>query len=322
MKKNDNDSVTKIHSTGRYARQILILVNVGKPVQVPAEFDPPNCLRPGIPENATWLYNFKSFFKMARTSSQNQGAEAAVGELIRQMTRKEKDYSAGLLENNGHVQSMAMQLAHGNSLEGLLDPTKLKEYRDTVKKLALQNVQHERQVKAYVQGLQRLDDSGPRGETVDYPKVLKEAMSQAHAEIQENSVDMEQEALYLKVCEALNEPKLGKMEEDDVIMAEGGPQINLKCPITGTLMEDPYRNSVCGHVYEKEAILNHLKKDRMKRCPVAGCSTSRITEEMLRQDLVTANQIRREKVRQQRARDLMRASQESIDMEDDDDDGR
>lgn len=254
---------------------------------------------------------------MVRSRSQHQGSEAAVGELLRQMIRKEKDYSAGLLENNGHVQAMAMQLAHGNPLEGLLDPTKLQEYRDTVKKLALQNVQHERQVKAYVQGLRELEVKSRQG-GIDYPKVLKDVMNEAHTEIQQNSVAVEQETLYLKVCDSLNEPKSSsRTEEDDEIMAEGGPRINLKCPITGTLMEDPYKNTVCGHVYEKEAILNHLKKDRMKRCPVAGCSTSMITQAMLRPDNVTATQIRREKVRQQRARDLLRASQDTIDMDED-----
>ena len=252
--------------------------------------------------------------------SQHQASEAAVSELLRQMIRKEKDYSAGLLENNGHVQAMAMQLAYGNPLEGLLDPTKLQEYRDTIKKLALQNVQHERQVKAYVEGLRELEVKHREDGSVDYPKVLKDAMNQAHTEIQQNSVAMEQETLYLKVCDSLNEPKeSSKTEDDDEIMAEGGPRVNLKCPITGTLMEDPYKNSVCGHVYEKEAILNHLRKDRTKRCPVAGCSTSQITQAMLRPDNVTATQIRREKVRQQRARDLLRASQDTIDMDDDDD---
>ena len=254
--------------------------------------------------------------------SQYQGSEAAVSELLRQMIRKEKDYSAGILENNGHLQAMAMQLAYGNPLEGLLDPAKLQEYRDSLKRLALQNVQHERQVKAYVQGLRELEVQG-QGRTMDYSKALKDAMNQAHTEIQQNSVAMEQESLYLKVCDSLNEPReSSKTEDDDEILAEGGPRINLKCPITGTLMEDPYKNSVCGHVYEKEAILNHLRKDRMKRCPVAGCSTSMITQAMLRPDNVTATQIRREKVRQQRARDLLRASQDTIDMDDDDDDNK
>mmetsp|Transcript_70909 Transcript_70909/g.205566 ORF Transcript_70909/g.205566 Transcript_70909/m.205566 type:complete len:262 (+) Transcript_70909:101-886(+) len=261
---------------------------------------------------------------MVRSMSQHQGSEAAVSELLRQMIRKEKDYSAGLLENNGHVQAMAMQLAYGNPLEGLLDPTKLQEYRDTVKRLALQNVQHERQVKAYVQGLRELEVQGRDG-SIDYPKVLKDVMNQAHTEIQQNSVATEQESLYLKVCDALNEPKASSKtenEDDDEIMAEGGPRINLKCPITGTLMQDPYKNSVCGHVYEKDAILNHLRKDHRKRCPVAGCSTSMITQAMLRPDNITATQIRREKVRQQRARDLLRASQDTIDMDDDEDENK
>jgi len=42
--------------------------------------------------------------------------------------------------------------------------------------------------------------------------------------------------------------------------------VNLKCPIQGSLMEDPVKNKRCGHVYSKLAIYQHIKIDR--KCPV------------------------------------------------------
>lgn len=45
-----------------------------------------------------------------------------------------------------------------------------------------------------------------------------------------------------------------------------------KCPITGALISVALKNSTCDHVYEREAILNHIKGKGKVRCPYAGCA--------------------------------------------------
>jgi hypothetical protein len=264
---------------------------------------------------------------MMSQQRRHDSAEAGVGELIRQMLRKESEFSTGLRENNDNLQSMAQRLAHGDGLENLLENSKLDEYRESVKRLAAQNVQHERQVKAYIQGLKQLEETchqGGAGATVDYSKVLKEAMSNAHDEIQRNSVEVDQEQLYLKVYEQLNEPSAaganaGGDDDDIAVMPSDNSGGNLKCPITSMLMEDPYKSKVCGHVYEHDAIKSHLKKDKQKRCPVAGCINQGMSEAQLVQDKATANRIRREKIRQKKNQELLAATQDAIEMDEEDD---
>ncbi|KAL4704986.1 hypothetical protein ACJJTC_005472 [Scirpophaga incertulas] len=41
-------------------------------------------------------------------------------------------------------------------------------------------------------------------------------------------------------------------------------------PITKRPIVDPVKNTVCGHVYEKEAIINLIMR-KSSKCPVAGC---------------------------------------------------
>ena len=253
----------------------------------------------------------------------HDSAEAGVSELLRQMLRKETDYSSGLRDNNDFLGPMSQRLSHGEGLENLLESSKLQEFRESVKKLAARNVEHDRQVKAYIQGLKHLEETCHQrggGTTVDYSKLLKEAMINAHGEIQKNSVEVHQERLYLEVVDQLNEPKgRGGGDNDDeeiaILPSDNGGK-SLKCPITTAMMVDPYKSKVCAHVYEKEAIMKHLRI--RKECPVAGCINTKMTVAQLEPDKATANKIRREKVRQQRAQEHQAFTQETIDMDDED----
>lgn len=42
-------------------------------------------------------------------------------------------------------------------------------------------------------------------------------------------------------------------------------------PITKRPIQDPIRNTRCGHIYEHQTILQHIKRKNRARCPVAGC---------------------------------------------------
>lgn len=52
--------------------------------------------------------------------------------------------------------------------------------------------------------------------------------------------------------------------EDDVEV-EGG-RIDLMCPISHNLMQDPVRNKVCGHTYDKSSVINYLRNSH--ECPI------------------------------------------------------
>lgn len=253
-------------------------------------------------------------------SSQRHDGEAAVGVRIQAMLRKENDYLGGLKENNDCLAAAASILAHDSTVSGMLEESKLQEYRDTVKRLALQNVTHHRQVQAYLQGLQNLQAAAASldDKVVDYTKILKESMNAAYSQIEESSVSHDQDDMYMAVSKNLNEPKTSDGADDDeiAVIQGGGTRSSLKCPITCALMENPMKNKVCGHVYEKHAILVHIRNDRLKNCPVTGCRAKGITEAQLEEDRHTATLIRRQKIRDENQRKLELQSQNAIDMDD------
>ncbi|RVE46592.1 hypothetical protein evm_008779 [Chilo suppressalis] len=44
-------------------------------------------------------------------------------------------------------------------------------------------------------------------------------------------------------------------------------------PISKRAIVDPVKNTVCGHIYEKESIMNLLKMKSSVKCPVVGCGS-------------------------------------------------
>jgi len=275
------------------------------------------------------------------------GGQAAVDVRIQALLRQEQDYMGGLKDHQDGLVGVATLVAHDGSLCDLLEETKLIEFRETIKRLALQNVAHHRQVQAYLQGLRTLPnhvaasqqqqqqdeeegDENNNPSVIDYPKVLKEAMSTSFAQMEEDNVRPEEDSWYLTVVNTLNEPKSGTRgqdgadedEDDEIAVMRNGDSngtTNLKCPITGMLMEEPMKNKVCGHVYEKHAILNHIRKDHSRRCPVPGCSSRGITPNQLVEDRTTLVLIRRQKIRDQKQREIQKQSQNAIEMDDSDD---
>jgi SUMO ligase MMS21 Smc5/6 complex component len=100
-------------------------------------------------------------------------------------------------------------------------------------------------------------------------------------------------------------------EEDDLevtIVQRDDPR-SLKCPITRQLFENPVKNKICGHSYDKEAIIQHLRIARNKKCPVAGCNNINIKADQLLENIELTQEVRRYKRRVdlQKERDMTQA---------------
>lgn len=63
-------------------------------------------------------------------------------------------------------------------------------------------------------------------------------------------------------------PETEDDNEDDIEMV--GETQTYRCPITQSMLVEPYRSRVCGHSYEKNAIKTMLARNPMQRCPVGG----------------------------------------------------
>lgn len=71
------------------------------------------------------------------------------------------------------------------------------------------------------------------------------------------------------------QPMPGEEQEDIVMTSTESSILNPNCPLTGkpvTELAEPVRSMDCKHIYDKNAIMQHIRsKDAHGRCPVTGC---------------------------------------------------
>ncbi|XP_045520683.1 E3 SUMO-protein ligase NSE2-like isoform X2 [Pieris brassicae] len=75
------------------------------------------------------------------------------------------------------------------------------------------------------------------------------------------------------------EMKSTRSNLDDSDIAITASQTTYNDPFTKKAIEDPVKNSLCGHIYEKEVIMNIIqKKKKGIKCPVAGCGNKNLIQ--------------------------------------------
>jgi hypothetical protein len=228
-----------------------------------------------------------------------------------QMIRKENHYMNGIRENHDIAMGLANRLRKGNHLEELLPEAEMMEYRERLKHLSEKNVLHERKVSAFLSTLRNLRSSQEPVE--DYQGVLQSKMEQEMQATNRNSVEVHQETNFLKICEELGESTNAKQDDElEVLQASG--TVNLKCPLSGTWLEIPVRNKVCGHVYSKQHILHHIQSNKRNcKCPQVGCLNQNVTAAQLEDDKAIERLVKRELIRQEKER--VQQSQHAMDLE-------
>ncbi|KAH7861227.1 hypothetical protein Vadar_023361 [Vaccinium darrowii] len=79
------------------------------------------------------------------------------------------------------------------------------------------------------------------------------------------------------------QPMPGEEEEDLVMTSTQSNLLNISCPLTGkpiTELENPVRSMDCKHIYEKNAIMHHIRSQHAQ-CPVAGCPKILVKEKVV-----------------------------------------
>ncbi|KAI0836270.1 zinc-finger of the MIZ type in Nse subunit-domain-containing protein [Hypoxylon sp. FL0890] len=96
-------------------------------------------------------------------------------------------------------------------------------------------------------------------------------------------------------------------DDDDLIVAE--EHLDIHCPLSMVVMQDPYTSTVCKHTFEKDSIVQFLRTQPggRARCPQTGCNKE-VTIKNFRPDPVMLRRIKR------------RLAEERNDDDDDDDD--
>jgi hypothetical protein len=233
--------------------------------------------------------------------------------LTNSMIRREGEYRKGIDENRTMVNSLASRLARNGKFDNLLDDDSMNEFRTSLKMLAEGNIANERFLTAYLGAVTSIGNSGNQ-EMDNFQGLLEQTVEQELKKVNDQSPPLTEEPRYLELC-----MKLGEIDEDEDLAVL--PQENassLKCPIKGTLMEDPVKSTVCGHSYSREGIEQHIKNSNVHTsCPMYGCRNNRLNWDQLVDDPETAMLVRREKKRQVYAKKSQSQSQAAIDMDDD-----
>lgn len=265
-----------------------------------------------------------------------EGNSAVTANVLGSIADKQRQYSEPIIKNHTAVENLAQTLQRlRNELIDLLDTstdaekaeiqTFLDEQTKAVHELAQQNVQRQRRVRDFIAGVKIVQkdthDGKNNGADTNYKEAIAAAVTTAQQQAQETEVEVHQDKLYLAVMEALGETPAGGDDEIAFVVGNGSStqNSNLKCPITGVLMEDPVKNSICGHSYSRAGIRSHMQaKQHRAKCPVAGCyNTQVVTERVLADDYGVQQAVRKEKRRQEQ--EQQRIASQANDLMDSDD---
>lgn len=127
-----------------------------------------------------------------------------------------------------------------------------------------------------------------REEATDFKKLFDDEIAKSKANsssVPQNHMLLRQfrEAIW-KVHHA-GQPMPGEEEEDLVMTSTQSILLNISCPLTGkpiTELENPVRSMDCKHIYEKNAIMHHIRsKHAQSQCPVAGCPKILVKEKVV-----------------------------------------
>jgi len=263
----------------------------------------------------------------------HSSSAAAVANAVGSIQRKENEYKEGIGFRRSNTSFLAENLAKGGEMEkimmeateGMEDSIKedikdfLQQQRDRLKKLAFQNIEHEREINAFLSSLDvvRNEVSAGQeneGDVRNYEQMIVDKMESEKKKQQSTMEDVADTLEYRDLCRNLGEkirkqPNKGNSGKDDGdsdsdIEVEKKSGSNLKCPITATWFDEPVKSKQCGHIYSHQAILLYIGNSKMKKCPVAGCSNATLTKAQLEEDKVTVLKVAREKRKEQKEKEL------------------
>ncbi|CAD5116318.1 DgyrCDS5222 [Dimorphilus gyrociliatus] len=80
---------------------------------------------------------------------------------------------------------------------------------------------------------------------------------------------------YTRLIKTLNNEPTNTCEDNDDVVQMDEIKSTI-CPYSQQEMENPVKNKICGHSYEKSAIAEYIKAKRQRAfCPHAGCSNKK-----------------------------------------------
>eukprot|EP00581_Thalassiosira_minuscula_P009391 CAMPEP_0183708166 /NCGR_PEP_ID=MMETSP0737-20130205/4552_1 /TAXON_ID=385413 /ORGANISM="Thalassiosira miniscula, Strain CCMP1093" /LENGTH=291 /DNA_ID=CAMNT_0025935983 /DNA_START=9 /DNA_END=884 /DNA_ORIENTATION=- len=176
-----------------------------------------------------------------------------------------------------------------------------------------------KEVRAEVQENANSDgDNDAAANTPDYERSINEAMERIRDQKENDPafIAPEDHAMTTEIREAMGEKiakkrsrnSRGGYDDDDLEIVQNGPDDanTLKCPITGMFFNNPVKNRVCGHTYDRAGLAQMLNA-RKYTCPIPGCANKSVTLDQVGEDEEMKLRVKRHKTREEaekRKRDL------------------
>ncbi|EEF39112.1 E3 SUMO-protein ligase MMS21 [Ricinus communis] len=118
----------------------------------------------------------------------------------------------------------------------------------------------------------------PGSELTDFKKLLQAEFEKLKSG---STSDFQNDMLLRQFREAVwdvhhkGQPMPGEEQEDIVMTSTQSNLLNIVCPLSGKPvieLEQPVRSVECKHIYEKEAVMQHIAMTRgQAQCAIAGC---------------------------------------------------
>ncbi len=164
------------------------------------------------------------------------------------------------------------------------------------------------------------DQNGVKAESnapPDFGDILSRQVEKQKTEDSATYLDMKDEPMMKRLREKLREKVAGDDDDDDVQfeVQNTESEAQYKCPMTGKLFEDPVRNKLCGHVYDRRGIIFQLQ-NKKTHCPFPGCRNQNVTMSQLEDDLEMKMKVERFKKRAERERKQRLTQDDVFDVED------
>jgi len=222
----------------------------------------------------------------AQTVSISSGALARVDQAAHTMRKIEEYISAGMET----AIDVGLDLADHKSEKG-------DEQLDQVRDIMLQYAGMEREYNQFLEAVKFVREQAVEGQCKDGE--LEALLDAKLQELQKDNRDEDlnnhdkYKELEEKVYQTLH-PEEGlpstnqgmSVAEEDGDVALTQQEVNTKCPYTAKEMVNPVQNKLCGHNYEKDAIITFInQKGPRARCPVGGCKNEQpLHEDQLVED--------------------------------------
>ncbi|CAM9102640.1 unnamed protein product [Choristocarpus tenellus] len=218
-------------------------------------------------------------------SSLRVAADAA-----RSMGGKEDTYRQYVTDVHYYTKSLADELGKGDM--SVLHKDTHKKLVDRLEDLATGDTKADLEVTAYFKAISALAqdigaqtpqemDSIEETNIEDYKAIIQEKVKAA-------MIGIDEQIKGTKMFKDIMKTVRSGEDDDDLEVMAG--ELSIKCPLTNATFKEPVKSKKCGHTFDKNAVIYHIRVQRQNCvCPVAGCN-----KKLAMEDLVPDKEMERE----------------------------